>query len=86
MPPDDAHPARRPVRRRLQPGKLLLSKWTAVAPTNREKHFLVTKVIVPEIPGAPIEWVDLEAVHSGRSRRLAWRELADPGCWIQGWH
>jgi tryptophan-rich hypothetical protein len=63
----------------------MLSKWTAVTPRNREKHFLVTKVIVPEIPGAPIEWVDLEAVHSGRTQRLAWQELTDPACWIQGW-
>ena len=29
--------------------KLLLSKWTAVTPVNREKHFLVVKVVEPEI-------------------------------------
>ena len=70
---------------RIQPAKLMLSKWTAVSPQNREKHFLVTRVIVPEIPGAPIEWVDLEAVHSGRTQRLPWRALTDPAHWIRGW-
>jgi hypothetical protein len=29
----------------LSPKKLLHSKWTAVEPRNKEKHFLVTKVI-----------------------------------------
>lgn len=72
-------------RQRIQPAKLMLSKWTAVSPQNREKHFLVTRVIVPEIPDAPIEWVDLEAVHSGRTQRLAWRDLTDPAHWIRGW-
>ncbi len=85
MSPAPAAPVKPPARRRLQPAKLLLSKWTAVAPCNREKHFLVTKVIVPENPDEPIVWVDLEAVHSGRTQRMAWRELADPACWIQGW-
>ncbi|HSX70275.1 MAG TPA: TIGR02450 family Trp-rich protein, partial [Pseudomonas sp.] len=29
---------------RLNPRKLLLSKWTARAPQNRERHFLVTEL------------------------------------------
>ena len=38
----------------LSPKKLLHTKWTAVAPRNKEKHFLVTKVIEPEPPGSPV--------------------------------
>ncbi len=30
--------------------KLLLSKWTAVSPVNKEKHFVVIKVLQPEPP------------------------------------
>jgi tryptophan-rich hypothetical protein len=75
----------RPPRRRLQPQKLLLSKWTAVAPQDKEKHFLVTQLIEPETPGAPLQWVLIEAVHSRRSFRLAWRDLEDAGHWMQGW-
>ena len=35
----------------LNPQKLRLSKWTAVNPQEKEKHFLVTKVIDPELAG-----------------------------------
>jgi hypothetical protein len=33
---------------RLNPRKLLLSKWTAVQPHNREKHFLVSELFCDE--------------------------------------
>lgn len=69
----------------LHPKKLLLSKWTAVAPVAKDKHFVVTKVLEPELPGAPVEWVELEALFSKRVQRLAWRELRDPAVWRQGW-
>jgi len=69
----------------LHPKKLLLSKWTAVTPVAKDKHFVVTKVLVPELPGAPVEWVELEALFSKRVQRLAWRELRDPAVWRQGW-
>ena len=69
----------------LHPKKLLLSKWTAMTPVARQKHFIVTSVVVPERPGAAVEWVDIEAVHSKSVRRIAWRELRDPSMWRQGW-
>jgi tryptophan-rich hypothetical protein len=69
----------------LSPKKLLLSKWTAVSPTDREKHFVVTRVVVPDPPTVRIEWVEIEAVHSGRSSMLRWRDLADGSRWRQGW-
>ena len=37
----------------LSPKKLLHTKWTAVVPRNKEKPFLVTKVIEPVPPGSP---------------------------------
>jgi tryptophan-rich hypothetical protein len=70
---------------RLSPKKLLLSKWTAVAPVDKEKHFVVTRVVVPDPPTVRIEWVEIEAVHSGRSSMLRWRDLADGSRWRQGW-
>ena len=48
----------------LNPKKLLLSKWTAVTPVAKQKHFLVIRVIQPELPNAPIEWVEIEAAFS----------------------
>jgi tryptophan-rich hypothetical protein len=70
---------------RLDPKKLLLSKWTAVAPRGKELHFLVTKVIEPDPPDTKIENIELEAVHSRRVLTLPWRELTDRSQWRQGW-
>ena len=46
----------------LNPKKLLLTKWTAVTPIAKQKHFLVSRVIQPEQPTDPIEAVEIEAV------------------------
>lgn len=63
--------------------KLLHSKWTAVVPENREKHFIVTKVIADEA-GHPQRCI-LEAVHNKRSVDIPWRELTDSTTWLIGW-
>jgi tryptophan-rich hypothetical protein len=72
-------------RRQLNPEKLLLTKWTAVNPKEKEKHFLVTKVIDPEQPKHLIELVVMEAVLTKRSFRMGWSELTDATKWVQGW-
>ena len=69
----------------LNPRKLLHSKWTAVNPRNKEKHFLVTQIIDPEPPGSPVVSIELEAVHSKRARIITWRELMDATQWSRGW-
>ena len=73
------------LRARLSPKKLLLTKWTAVTPRWKEKHFLVTKVVEPEVEGGRIEFVELEAVYTKRTRVIPWRELQDTAKWRQGW-
>lgn len=69
----------------LSPKKLLHTKWTAVTPRDKEKHFLVTRVVEPDPPGSPVVSVEIEAVHSRRSQVIAWRELRDATRWRQGW-
>jgi tryptophan-rich hypothetical protein len=69
----------------VHPKKLLLTKWTAVLPLARDKHFLVARVILPEPPATRIDEVEIEAVHSRTSRRIPWRELRDESLWRQGW-
>ncbi|MDO9268335.1 MAG: TIGR02450 family Trp-rich protein [Methylobacter sp.] len=71
--------------RHLNPKKLLLSKWTAVTPCNKEKHFIVTELIQPEPPVDQAEHVELEAVYSRRRFILPWNELTDVNQWLQGW-
>ncbi|GLH17837.1 tryptophan-rich conserved hypothetical protein [Pseudomonas sp. B10] len=68
---------------RINPRKLLLSKWTAAHPQNREKHFLVTELIRDE-EGTVLE-VELQAVLTQRSERLDWQVLKDSEHWLLGW-
>ncbi|OEZ95693.1 hypothetical protein DUGA2_64550 [Duganella sp. HH101] len=81
--PGLAAPAQPPLR--LQPAKLLRSKWTAAKPLNREKHFIVTALIEEDPPGAGIDLITMEAVLTRRSFTLRWRELNDSTRWLQGW-
>lgn len=69
----------------LNPKKLLLTKWTAVQPIGKDKHFLVTKVVAPELVGGTTQWVEIEAVFSQSTQRLAWRDLQNDDVWKQGW-
>jgi len=69
----------------LNPKKLLLSKWTAVQPMRKDKHFLVAKVIEPLDAGDKIEWIEIEAVFSRSIQRVSWRELQNEEVWKQGW-
>lgn len=69
----------------LQVDKLLRSKWTAAVPVSKEKHFIVTALIAPDAPGTQVDAITMEAVLTGRSFTLRWRELSDAGQWLQGW-
>ena len=69
----------------IHPKKLLLTKWTAVQPINKQKQFLVSKVILPEPPNEKIEFIELEAVFSKKTQIIPWRDLVNPAVWIQGW-
>ncbi len=68
----------------LNPKKLLLTKWTAVMPIAKQKHFLVSRVILPELPTDPIESVEIESVFSKATQVIAWRELQNDSVWRQG--
>ena len=58
---------------------LLGSKWTALTPVERQKHFLVVTLLDE---GATLE---LEAVTRGARRLVPAEELADPALWLRGW-
>jgi tryptophan-rich hypothetical protein len=69
----------------LNPKKLLLTKWTAVTPIAKQKHFLVSRVIQPELATDPVVSVEIEAVFSKAVQVIAWRDLQDDSVWRQGW-
>ncbi len=68
---------------RINPRKLLNSKWTAMNPTRKEKHFIVTKVEFDD-DGAVIHCL-IEAVITRRAEPVDWQELKDRNRWLQGW-
>ena len=68
---------------KINPKKLLNSKWTAVKPTNKEKHFLVTEIEFDE-EGIVIS-CSIEAVMSKRVIPINWHDLKDEDLWQQGW-
>ncbi|ROO27110.1 TIGR02450 family Trp-rich protein [Salinisphaera orenii] len=67
----------------INPNKLHHSKWTAVRPARNEKHFIVTELLHDK--SDHVVEVVLEAVMSGRTFRLGWRELKDRAVWQMGW-
>ncbi|UCP07332.1 MULTISPECIES: TIGR02450 family Trp-rich protein [unclassified Pseudomonas] len=69
---------------RINPSKLLLSKWTAAQPQNREKHFLVIELFRDE-EGTVLD-VELQAVLTKRNQRLSWQTLKNSDAWISGWN
>ena len=69
----------------ITPKKLLLSKWTAVKPLAKQKHFLVSRVIQPALETDPVEWVEIESVFSKATQVIKWRALGNEEVWRQGW-
>ncbi|MDP5030042.1 MAG: TIGR02450 family Trp-rich protein [Paraglaciecola sp.] len=68
---------------RVNPKKLLNTKWTAVMPINKEKHFIITKVEFDE-EGEVLGCV-IEAIMSKREQAIQWQNLQDSNVWLQGW-
>tara|TARA_R110002012_G_scaffold61546_2_gene161451 strand:- start:2528 stop:2743 length:216 start_codon:yes stop_codon:yes gene_type:complete len=67
----------------INPKKLLNSKWTAVRPQNKEKHFIVSEVEFDE-EGAVLACC-IEAVMTRRAIPIDWQDLKNTGQWQQGW-
>jgi tryptophan-rich hypothetical protein len=68
---------------KISPKKLLNSKWTAVVPLKKEKHYIITEVEYDEA-GSVMSCV-IEAIMSKRSTHIDWTDLKDTGQWLQGW-
>ncbi len=68
---------------KFNPEKLKMSKWTAVSPSNKEKHWLVTEVIRDE--NQIVVGCLVEAVINKREIELDFQALKDQEQWLQGW-
>ena len=67
----------------INPRKLLNSKWTAVKPGGKEKHFIITEIKFDD-EGVVTSCL-IEAVISNRTLPIHWQDLKNQGQWIQGW-
>ena len=68
---------------KVNPKKLLNSKWTAVSPIKKEKHFVVSEVEFDE-DGSVIV-CKIESVLSKNEYEIDWTELKTIEKWLQGW-
>jgi tryptophan-rich hypothetical protein len=68
---------------RINPAKLLNSKWTACQPQRGERHFIVTRLIRDELNR--ILACDLEAVISHKVYQVEWQQLKNSTNWLVGW-
>jgi len=67
----------------VNPKKLLHSKWSAVKPQNKEKHFAIIDVEFDEQQNVTL--CIIQAVYSKQEYAIDWRELKDSSVWKVGW-
>jgi len=64
----------------IRPDKLLQSKWTALAPLNKERHFMVVKLV-----DIAHQRCQIEAVLTKKRYIIDWHDLTDSSVWQIGW-
>ena len=69
---------------RFQAKKLLMSKWTAVNPIDKQKHFIVSDCLIDEETKKVLSCT-LEAVMTKHQFELSPETLKDSQTWLQGW-
>jgi len=68
---------------KLNPKKLLNSKWTAVNSIHKQKHFLIVDVEYDE--DQLVIDCQIQAIMTKVTSAIDWRELKDTNIWLQGW-
>ncbi len=68
---------------KINPKKLLNSKWTAVKPVNKELHFMVTETKFND--DGEIVHCLMEAIMTKRAETIEWLALKNSEDWLQGW-
>ena len=69
--------------KKMNPKKLLLSKWTAINPKQKERHFMVTKLIKDD--DEKVVACQLQAVINKNDYEIMWQDLKDNSKWLMGW-
>ncbi len=67
----------------MMQSKLVGSKWTAVTPTDGEKHFVMTSVDYRR--NGTVANCCLEAILTKRKQLVDWGSLKQDSIWQTGW-
>ncbi len=67
----------------INPKKLMSSKWTAVKPANRQKHFIV--VAVKFNKQGQVNYCELAAIMTKTNKVIDWKILKNSEQWLPGW-
>lgn len=73
------------LKNQINPRKLLLSKWTSVIVLEKEKHFIVTKLLSPAESIKKLEYVEMEAILTYSLKTIPVQDLKDKSKWLPGW-
>lgn len=68
---------------RINPEKLLHSKWTALQVKQKERHFIVSRL--QRADDETILSCELEAIINNNVYEIDWQQLKDSSLWIMGW-
>lgn len=68
---------------RINPAKLKDSKWTDLSPKNKEKHFIISQVVLDD--QGKVVHCELEAIMTGNVYQIDWRSLKEDKRWSMGW-
>ena len=68
---------------RINPDKLLHSKWTALQVKQKERHFIVSRL--QRADDETIVSCELEAIINNNVYEIDWQQLKDSSCWLMGW-
>jgi len=67
----------------INPEKLLHSKWTALQVTQKERHFIVSRL--QRADDDTIVSCELEAIINNNVYQIDWQQLKDSSLWLMGW-
>ena len=68
---------------KLNPKKLLNSKWTAIIPAQKQKHFIIVEVEYDDDQN--VTGCVIQAILTKHNTNIDWHDLKDSKQWKQGW-
>ncbi|MDZ4726087.1 MAG: TIGR02450 family Trp-rich protein [Leptospira sp.] len=75
----------RNLKNQINPRKLLLSKWTSVIVLEKEKHFIITRLLPTNDASDKLDFVEMEAILTNSLKTIPIQDLKEKSKWLPGW-